>query len=46
MATKIMTSKCLTKLAAKSLDENSRDQIVLASMCKLEATERCFEVVD
>lgn len=46
MATKIMASKCLTRMAAKAIDENHPDKIVLASMCKLEATDKCFEVVD
>ena len=46
MATKIMSSRLMIRTAAKSIDENSHDKIILASMAKVHSTEECYNVVD
>lgn len=43
---KIVSSKILVLLAAKSLDQNLQQKILLSSMAKMSATEKCFEAVD
>ena len=45
-ATKLLSSKLMVRAAAQALDSNDKDQIALASMAKLQATDQCFEIVD
>ena len=44
MATSLVTSRLVVREAARALDNKSGSAVSLASMAKLFATERCFQV--
>ena len=44
MATQLVTSRNMVRLAAKSLDEKWPERVALCSMAKLFATEECSKV--
>ena len=46
MSSRLIASRLVVRLAAKALDENDPQKIVLCSMAKLIATEDCFRIVD
>lgn len=43
---KILSSKIMIFLAAKSLDQNLPSKILFSSLAKMSSTEKCFEAVD
>ena len=46
MLEKIISSKILVLLASQSLDKDLKQKILLSSMAKMSATEKCYEAVD
>ena len=44
MATKLVASRTMVRMAAKALDENWPEKVALCSMAKYLATEECFNV--
>ena len=44
MATKLVASRTMVRMAAKALDENWPEKVTLCSMAKYLATEECFNV--
>ena len=44
MATKLVASRTMVRMAAKALDENWPEKVPLCSMAKYLATEECFNV--
>ena len=44
MATDLVASRLLVRHAAKALDEGNPNAVSLASMAKLQATDKCFDV--
>jgi len=46
MATDLQVSRLITRSAARAIDNGSPNKTTLAAMSKLEATEKCFKIVD
>ena len=44
MATDLVASRLLVRRAASALDNNEANAVPLASMAKLQATDKCFQV--
>ena len=44
MARDLVTSRLMVRYAAKALDEDNVNAVALASMAKLQATDKCFDV--
>ena len=44
MATKLVASRTMVRMAANALDENWPEKVSLCSMAKYLATEECFKV--
>ena len=44
MARDLVTSRLMVRYAAKALDEDNINAVALASMAKLQATDKCFDV--
>ena len=44
MATDLVASRLLVRRAASALDNNEPNAVSLASMAKLQATDKCFQV--
>lgn len=46
MATRLVASRVMIRMAAVALQEEREDAVILCSMAKLFATEECFTVSD